>query len=364
MRVAVLWSRLSGYFNACLKELAALPGVELYLAHIGEARDAPFDAAQFQWLGRARVFSGDPDAAALCRDLDAFAPDALLINSWHFGAYRRIARAYAGRAARVLAADNQWLGTVRQRLGVAVAPWYIAPLYDAAFVPGERQAVFARLLGFPEERIWRGLYSCDHDAFAAAYRLRRERTGPPPRDFLFVGRLVPEKGIDVLLDAYARYRAGTEAGAGPLPLRLCGAGPLEAACRDRPGVRLEGFVQPDRLPAAMADAGCLLLPSRFEPWGVVVHEAAAAGLALICSERCGASVHLLQDGYNGFLAAAGRAAPLARALAAYAALDDDGVRAMAEASHGLSLQFTPRRWARGFHDRLVALIPAVRRGAV
>ena len=65
------------------------------------------------------------------------------------------------------------------------------------------------------------------------------------------------------------------------------------------GVEMLGFVQPDDLPAVLERAGCLVLPSRFEPWGVVVHEAAAAGLPIVCTPVCGAATRLVLDGYNG-----------------------------------------------------------------
>ena len=65
------------------------------------------------------------------------------------------------------------------------------------------------------------------------------------------------------------------------------------------GTELLGFVMPKDLPGVLQDAGCMLLPSRFEPWGVVVHEAIASGLAVICTSACGSASRLVNDGYNG-----------------------------------------------------------------
>ena len=51
MRIAVLWSCLSGYLNACLKELASRDGVQLFVCDQPLAPpQAPFDDSQFTWI--------------------------------------------------------------------------------------------------------------------------------------------------------------------------------------------------------------------------------------------------------------------------------------------------------------------------
>ena len=49
----------------------------------------------------------------------------------------------------------------------------------------------------------------------------------------------------------------------------------------------------------MQNAGCFVLPSIHEPWALVIHEAAAAGLPIICTETCGAAPHFVINNYNG-----------------------------------------------------------------
>src|SRR5207253_11320494 len=116
------------------------------------------------------------------------------------------------------------------------------PTYDVAFLPGERQAGFARRLGFADEDILWGLYTCDHPTFAA---VRRERAGEVPAAFVFVGRLVDTKGAGVLADAYRIYRQGADA---PWPLIVCGTGPMAAQLATVEGVEMLGFAQPAELP--------------------------------------------------------------------------------------------------------------------
>jgi glycosyltransferase involved in cell wall biosynthesis len=112
-----------------------------------------------------------------------------------------------------------------------------------------------------------------------------------------------------------------------------------------------GFVQPADLPGELAGAGCFVLASRFEPWGVVLHEAASAGVPLICTDACGAAELALEDGRNGALVPAGDARGLARAMARIASLPEEGWRGMSRHGHGLSRRLTPPLWANGLLAR-------------
>ena len=56
------------------------------------------------------------------------------------------------------------------------------------------------------------------------------------------------------------------------------------------------------------------MPSRYEPWGVAIAEAAAAGLPILCTEACGASVELVRPYYNGLIVPTDDAQSLADAM--------------------------------------------------
>jgi glycosyltransferase involved in cell wall biosynthesis len=338
---------MSGYAGACFGALRDA-GAEVLLVHRAATRDAPYEDSGIEVGVDTERWVAKPAERALRRRVEAFAPDVLLLCSWDVGAYRRIGRAMAGRTLRVLFMDNPWRGTAKQWAGRLSSPLVVRPMCDAAFLPGERAADFALRLGIPSDRILRGAYTCDHDRFAA---VARSRTAGPEHAFAFVGRLVADKGVDVLAEAYREYRA---ASADPWPLTVCGTGPQAALLAGIPGVDVRGFVQPADLPAVFAGAGCLVLPSRFEPWGVVVHEAAAAGLAVIASTACEASTRLVVDGYNGAVVPPSDPGALALAMARVAGGD---LAAMGAASSELARQFTPARWAAYFLERAAELRP-------
>jgi glycosyltransferase involved in cell wall biosynthesis len=347
VRVAVLWTCLSGYLNACLKELASRPDVDLFVAHSEINSEAPYNVELFEWMKKRVTWRDEADFGRLQAELTEFNPEVVVVAGWHAPIYRRIMRPLKGRCLRLMTMDNRWNGTLKQRLGAVVSPFHVLPLTDAAWVPGYHQTNFARRLGFPVRRILHGSLSCDHPAFAAIHDKRIAEGRPLPHAFIFAGRLVESKGIATLAGAYEKYRGMTT---DPWPLIVCGAGPLESLLTNRPGVEVRGFVQPSDLPHLMGQAGCLLIPSTFEPWALVVNEATAAGLLIVSTDKVGAVPHLVQNYYNGFVISAGDDAGLAESMFRVSNMSAPRRERMSEASHDLSWQYTPARWADALLD--------------
>lgn len=155
--------------------------------------------------------------------------------------------------------------------------------------------------------------------FPFAYFLPDGRVDAPGSDpgapfrCLFVGRLIQLKRIDLILDALARL---TDLA---IELALVGSGPLEDALRASADEKLPGRVhwlgrRPiGEIPALMAGADCLVLPSRYDGWGAVVSEALMAGTPVICSDACGAAGAVRASGSGGVFLS-GDAAALALLL--------------------------------------------------
>jgi phosphatidylinositol alpha 1,6-mannosyltransferase len=143
-------------------------------------------------------------------------------------------------------------------------------------------------------------------------RVRQELAPGAETIILYVGRIAAEKGIDLLLRAFARIRAGAGT---RLALVLVGDGPLRPALQRRrePGVRFLGYRSGPALSAAFASADIFAFPSDTETFGNVVLEGMASGLPVIGVDRGGVR-DLVQPDRTGLLVPAGDPERFADAL--------------------------------------------------
>jgi glycosyltransferase involved in cell wall biosynthesis len=169
---------------------------------------------------------------------------------------------------------------------------------------------------------------------------------------LYVGRLVREKGVEVLLEAWPRV-------ATPATLVLIGEGPLAKRAQATTGVRLLGALSRAALPPAYAAAEFAVLASiptpRFrEPWGLVCNEAMHRGRPVIASDSVGAAAGgLVRDGVTGLVVRAGDPGALAAAIER---LLGDSVlrRTLGEAAREAVQPYTYEAMAAAF-DRALAI---------
>ena len=339
LRVAYLQKAPSGHIVACLQALIDSNEIELFLNLPRRSVNAPFEEVAPRGAAVVRPDVGLGEDAGLLAAVREFNPDILVIVGWEVPAFRKCARSLRGQCLRVVCLDNQWNRTPRQILGIAARRFYLHPYFDAAFVAGHRQRVLLRKLGYRDGQIFDGFYSCDVRRFVPPHD--SIVTVPPPRSFLFVGRLVADKGIDDLVAAYRKYQGMV---ADPWPLVVAGEGPLFAKLEAEHGVALRGFIQPAGLPPIFAESSFLLVPSRYEPWGVVVHEAVTAGLGVIATSAVGAADLFVQPGVNGVVFGVGDAEALSDALQWAHQLSDAERETVQRSSQILATLRSPEGW--------------------
>ena len=337
MRAALLTNAITAYTLPVYRDLAATPGWKLRLLlstrtepHWGNAwleayaegiasldvelvKSIRFERRQLMHRGAhiaERVSTHLPWGTL--GSLRRFRPDVVI--SAEFGARSLFAATYAAMAriplvlwshhARVSAdAVAGARSSLRRRL-LARA--------DAVVGTGVQGREFLRGLAVPDERIFDAPLAHDAssyeralgglDAMVVRHALRgaiqaRENVA------LVAGRLVPMKGILPLLSAWARV---------PDPLRarwtLCfvGDGPLAPAVRDAVRARPGEFAHlpalpPREMPAIHAAADLHIFASLGDPWGLVVNEALACGVPVLCSRLAGCADDLIEPGSNGWL---------------------------------------------------------------
>ena len=190
---------------------------------------------------------------------------------------------------------------------------------------GRRSADSFRKLGIPSAAIRLFHYYADtaHFELPAEERDRRRSATRQkqhlPADatvILYIGQLIHRKGVDILLRAFAQVESQ-----GSAFVMVAGDGPqgeeLQSLAREigiADRVRFVGFVQPSDLPHYTAASDAIVVPSRYEGWGLVVPEAMAAGLPVIASNEVSAAADLIHHAESGFLFPSEDVSALARIL--------------------------------------------------
>lgn len=170
------------------------------------------------------------------------------------------------------------------------------------------------------------------------------RTPEQPLRLLAYGRLTPQKGFDLLIEALARLPQA------PLTLELVGDGPqrqqLEALARRDARIHLLGAR--DDIPALLGGADAVVVPSRWEPWGNVCLEARAAARPVLVSPVDGLPEQVTDCGLQ---AAAPTAEALAEGLARLLASGGERWQRWSVAARASALQAWPR-YLQGWGDLL------------
>ena len=356
MKVAICWSHISGYMAACWRALAARPGIELSI--IAESSASPvsqiaFPESMLAGLDHQMLPQSDIRNTAILKErLLQLHPDIIVLCGWANPAFRAIARDPAFASCRfVMTMDTPRKYSLRQFIGRLTLRPFLRRM-DRIVVAGERAWQYARFLGFAEEQIIRGVYGYDESLFNRSILDQRSTTAADwPRSFLYMGRYAAEKGLDTLVNAHNLYRETTN---NPWPLTCCGKGPLASLFTGKPLITDRGFVQPHDQPAVYREHGVLILPSRYEPWGVVVAEAMATGMPVICSESCGAAVELLRPYYTGLLFPADNSVMLAKAMS-WVTLNHDQLLSMGVHAAEYAPAFSSKLWAIRWQQTLASL---------
>lgn len=239
----------------------------------------------------------------------------------------------------IVGIDTHWRNNIRQRFFA----WIMRPLsrlfFSHAFVAGAPQREYAVQLGIPESRIATGAYTCDSKKFVA------KRSYVKNKSILFVGRYELIKGVDILVNSfreiilkYPQFNDWT--------LYLAGTGSLRGSLATGGKIIEMGFLRPEELNEMASRVDFFCLPSRFEPWGLVVHEAASCGLPLLLSDACGAKEDFLDEGKNGISFHAGDARELTQSLLKMMNLSESELEEMGTKSVELAKKNSLENWTK------------------
>lgn len=165
---------------------------------------------------------------------------------------------------------------------------------------GTANRLFWERYGARHNQLFEAPYAIDNDHFQHAVAKSREELPEAVGKaiFLFAGRLVKRKNVDLLVRAFRSIQSTD------VTLIIVGDGDeretLEELGRGDDRILFTGAIPQADLPRYYAISDCLVLPAANEPWGLVVNEAMACGLAVIIHRDCGAAVDLVST-HNGIV---------------------------------------------------------------
>lgn len=337
MTVLFLYTELADYFLKCCDELSKTCDVHIVRWPVN--KEAPFN---FSYSDKIKIY--DKKAYSfdgLQKLVSEINPDVLICSGWVDKDYLKITKPYFKKIPTVLTCDTHWKGSLKQHIAILLSRFFLLTTFSNAWVPGKPQVIYVKKLGFKPENISTGFYSCDLSKFNAVYNSQHKiKAEHFPRRFLYVGRYYEFKGISDLWQAFIELQAEKPSS---WELWCLGAGDLEPI--KHPNIKHFGFVQPKDLEPILEKTGVFVLPSRFEPWGVVVQEYAAAGFPMIVSSAVGAREVFLEEKKNGFSFPPQNVSVLKKELKKVMNLSDKELILMSEQSHALAQKISPKKWA-------------------
>jgi len=233
----------------------------------------------------------------------------------------------------------------------------IFPLMDGIITVGLDGQAFARRYRAREEKIFYAPHVIDVDHFSMGSQIAllsrekiRQELGLRGVTFIYVGRLWWGKGVKYLLEAFQDLQNRLE---DEISLLIVGdgadAGTLKKKCRDESisNVVFTGFYQKSELPKLYGIADVFVFPTLGDPYGLVVDEAMACSLPVVCTSSVGEIRDRVVKGVNGYILPPGDRKALAEHMEMLVH-NAELRRQMGEISAQKIAGHTPNRWAGDF----------------
>lgn len=365
-RLVIVTEIISPYRIPLFNALAQHPDVDLHVIFLGET-----DPALRQWqvykqeinfsfqvlpswrrrIGRYNMLLNSGVAMALGHA----APEVILCGGYSYVAsWQALYWARQYHVPFLLWSESNWHDFRHSHTLTELLKNQFLRRCNGFVVPGRSAWEYIRDHRSKEDSIFLAPNAVDNELFArAAGNARRNEAelrkelGLPNRFFLFVGRLVREKGVFELLRAYASLDQKVRQEVG---LVFVGDGESrfllerEATSISVGTIRFAGFAHRDQLGAYYGLADSLVLPTYTDTWGMVVNEAMACGLPVIVSRAAGCAADLVRENWNGVLVTPKDIPSLVSAMELLAELSDRRTTmGLHSAEHIRS--YSPRAWS-------------------
>lgn len=376
MHLVVLFHNVGGYHAARLRATHAAcqsQGWNLTaLQVVGRTQEHPWgdlqNAITFPLKTLLHVEKGETEEnhrlvrSRLIAALTQLQPSIVAIPGWGFAESRAaLSWCRQNHTPTILMSESKADDEPRHWWKETLKSWLYVRHYNAALVGSQHHADYLVKLGLPSSQVFRGYDAVDNDYFMVqatqarqqpAVARKRQPMIPHHPYFLAVTRFIPRKNVSRLINAYHLYRQ--QIMVDPWDLVLCGSGTEEQQLKQQVHewglngwIHFPGFIPYNAIGDWYGLAEAFIHPALQEQWGLVVNEACAAKLPILCSQTVGARYDLVQDGRNGLLFDPTSTEDVTRSLISLHQLDEDQRLRWGETSLAIASTHRPENFAKG-----------------
>ncbi len=309
IKILFLYAEIMSYTIALIKQYVNSHNAEVHVVHWDTQKKTPYIAPTIDRV----IYYGKSEFTL--KTLSDFAlqlqPDFVVTSGWMDKMYINVCIKLRKENIPVIAAsDTQFYNNVRQNIGKYYFKLFYKKAFSHIWVAGAYEILFNFLSADLE--IFNPIYSKTIESKKVNY----------PHQFLYVGRFAHEKGLDLLINAFNNLETKKD-----WKLCLVGNGPLKSNLPNQKDIEIHDFVQPEKLEEFIAQSGCFVLPSKMEPWALVLHEFSAAGMPI--------------TGYNGYIFESGNQKDLQHWMQKIINSSDENLILMSQKSHKIGQRLDP-----------------------
>lgn len=295
MKILYLYAEIMGYQIPVLKQYVDEYNAEVDVVHWDHKKLTPYTPPNISGINYYK--RSEYNLERLMDLATESKPDIVYVSGWMDKDYMSVCKFLKNRGVLIVAgSDTQWKGTLKQKLASFLFRFTYIKSFNYIWVAGAYQYEYAVRLGFKKNEIIFNSLSANSELFDKAIPFLLEKRKKYPQQFLYVGNFREIKGTDILLRAFRIYK---EVYNGNWGLTCVGNGIYEETLKSEKGISVKSFSNQQDLVKITKNMGVFILPSRFDQWGLVVHEFAAAGMPMILSENVGAISTFFIDNFNG-----------------------------------------------------------------
>jgi len=386
LKLAIVCTHPIQYYAPVFRELAKSDRIDLrvFYTYSQAATDSVFDSgfgANVKWdvpllEGYAYQFVrnvakrpgldhfGGLHTPTLAREIEDWAPDAVLIYTWNSRSHLQALSHFKGRLPVLFRGDSTlidhrvWWRALLRRIFLT---WVYSHV-DVAIAVGANNRDYFAWCGLQPRRIALAPHSVDTVRFSGdaarhenlALHWRQELgISPQATVILFAGKFQRKKNPGLLLDAFGSIDGRSH-------LVFVGNGELEGELKARAetiaNVHFMPFQNQSVMPAVYRVGDIFVLPSQGpeETWGLALNEAMASGRTVVASSKVGGARDLIRQGENGWTFESGNRTALATVLREAISRSGDGLRSMGRTAQVQSVFWSTEESARRILEAVLA----------